>query len=416
MKKETVDVLIIGAGPSGAVAAGILAKSGVNFKIVEKEKFPRFVIGESLLPRSMEHFEEAGLLDDLMKQGFEKKIGARFLRGKDVCWFKFKDKFTDGWDWTWQVPRADFDKTLTDSLQRQGIKIDFETRVEKVTFDGTDSVSLLTDKDGNQTEVHAKFIIDASGYGRVLPEIEELNIPSILAPKTSMFVHVKDTRKPEGIEGPTITFDVLELEHWFWMIPFSNGITSLGLVAPSEYFQATENDNQEEVFRNIIQRSDYYRDRFEGVEFVFEPKKIIGYSKSVKKLYGNGYVLTGNSSEFLDPVFSSGVCFATESGSTAARLIARQLKGEKVDWEKEYAEHIAWGVDVFRSYILDWYSGDLQEFFFHKEENPDVRRKVCSVLAGYVWDKENPFVLKHNRAVKAIANMIREEKKSKLSQ
>ncbi|MGM5631296.1 NAD(P)/FAD-dependent oxidoreductase [Apibacter raozihei] len=412
MKKETVDVLIIGAGPSGAVSAGILAKNGINFKIVDKERFPRFVIGESLLPRSMEHFEEAGLLDDLMKYGFEKKIGARFLRGEDVCWFKFNDKFTDGWDWTWQIPRAEFDKAITDSLESKGIKIDFETKVESITFNGSESLSVISDAQGNKTEVHAKFIIDASGYGRVLPEIENLEAPSVLAPKTSMFVHVKDSNKPEGIEGPTITFDVLELEHWFWMIPFSNGITSLGLVAPSDYFPKNDSYDKESFFRDIIRRSSYYKDRFEDVEFVFEPKQIIGYSKSVKKLYGNGYVLTGNSSEFLDPVFSSGVCFATESGSLAAKLISKQLKGDVVDWEKEYSEYIAWGVDVFRSYIQDWYSGDLQEFFFHKEENPEVRRKVCSVLAGYVWDKNNPFVSKHNRAVKAIANMIREGKNS----
>ena len=126
----------------------------------------------------------------------------------------------------------------------------------------------------------------------------------------------------------------------------------------------------------------------------------------MKKLYGPGYALTGNSAEFLDPVFSSGVCFASESGSLSAKLAMRQLAGEQVDWEHEYEEYMLWGVSVFRSYIRDWYSGDLQKFIFHPEVNEDVRRKVCSVLAGYVWDKDNPFVKKHDRAVRAVTHLL----------
>src|SRR5690606_6553696 len=165
---------------------------------------------------------------------------------------------------------------------------------------------------------------------------------------------------------------------WFWVIPFSDGRSSLGLVCPAEHLEAIDKGNPTDTFRGIIQESEYYKERFDGLDFLFEPKKIVAYSKAVKKLYGPGYALTGNSAEFLDPVFSSGVCFASESGATAAKLIARQLRGEQVDWQTEYEDHMMYGVNVFRSYIRDWYSGDLQKFFFHKEVNEDVRRKVCS--------------------------------------
>src|SRR5690606_280815 len=156
----------------------------------------------------------------------------------------------------------------------------------------------------------------------------------------------------------------------------------------------------------IIEQSDYYRERFKGTEFLFEPKKMIAYSSAVKKFYGPGFALTGNSAEFLDPVFSSGVCFATESGALAAKLAIRQLRGEKVDWETDYEKYIMYGVNVFRSYVKTWYTGELQKLFFHPEVNQDVRRKICAVLAGYVWDKENPFVSKHDRAVQAIAHVL----------
>lgn len=406
MISEHVDVLIIGAGPSGAVAAAILHQRGIKLKVVEKNHFPRFVIGESLIPRCMDHFDEAGFIDEVEAKGFQKKFGARFLRGDDVCWFDFSQKFSDGWDWTWQLPRADFDKTLTDILQRRGVNIDFGTTVEQVTFNGTDSLTTVSDEAGNRREIQARFLIDCSGYGRVLPRLLGLDTPSSFPPMAATFVHVDDRKRPAGIEGSLITFDVLEQQVWFWVIPFSDGRSSLGLVCPKEYLESIDQGNPTATFQHIIQQSAYYRQRFEGLEFLFEPKQIVSYAKAVKKLYGTGFALTGNSAEFLDPVFSSGVCFATESGALAAKLAVKQLYGEHVDWEHEYEEHMLWGINVFRSYIRDWYSGDLQKFFFHKEVNEDVRRKVCSVLAGYVWDKENPFVKKHDRAVRAVTHLL----------
>lgn len=402
MKSENVDVLIIGAGPSGAVAASILHQKGLKIKVVEKEKFPRFVIGESLIPRCMDNFDEARFIEGILEKNFEKKFGARFLRGDEVCNFDFSQKFTEGWDWTWQLPRAEFDKTLTDILQSRGVEIEFETTVEKVVFDGTDSLTTVSNAEGKK-EIHAKFIIDSSGYGRVLPRLLDLDAPSSLEPMAAIFVHLNDVRRPKGVEGTQITFDVLTQRNWFWVIPFSDERSSLGLVAPKEYLESIDTGNNTETFRNIILQSDYYRERFEDLNFLFEPKKIVAYSSAVKKLYGPGFALTGNSAEFLDPVFSSGVCFATESGATAAKLIARQLGGESVDWETEYEKYIMYGVSVFRSYVKTWYTGELQKLFFHPEVNEDIRRKICAVLAGYVWDKENPFVSKHERAVQALA-------------
>ena len=129
-------------------------------------------------------------------------------------------------------------------------------------------------------------------------------------------------------------------------------------------------------------------------------------------MFGDGYVLTGNSTEFLDPVFSSGVCFATESSLKAAKLAIRELEGETVDWQTEYEDYMKYGIDVFTTYVKEWYTGNLQELFFHQPENPDVKQKICAVLAGYVWNKENPFVNKHNSVIRNMAyliNMVKEK-------
>lgn len=408
MMNENVDVLIIGAGPSGSVAAGYLHGQGFSIKVVEKNKFPRFVIGESLLPRCMHHFEEVGLLDDLKAKGFEIKGGARFLRGDSVCNFDFSKKHTQGWDWTWQVPRADFDKTLTDTLEAKGVDIAFEKEVIGVDFEGSISTTTIKDINGTLSTVTAKYIIDSSGFGRVLPRLLNLDAPSQIPKHSSIFTHVKETNRPEGKEGTIITFDIVSLETWLWVIPFSNGTTSIGYVGPTEYLESFEGDNTQKLLQ-MMKLSDYYFDRFDGLEYEFEPRMIKNIAKSVKQMYGDGYVLTGNSAEFLDPVFSSGVTFATESAITAAKLIARDLNNESVDWEVEYSDYIKSGVKVFSTYVKEWYTGNLQTIFFHEKGNPEIKRQICAVLAGYVWDETNPFVKNHHRLVKTVAHIANME-------
>ncbi len=406
MNSTHIDVLIIGAGPSGCVAASYLHKQGFNIKVVEKNIFPRFVIGESLLPRCMDHFEEVGLLDCLKKQNFEIKAGARFLKNDVVCDFDFSKKHTQGWDWTWQVPRADFDHTLTMELEKMGVDIGFEQEVVNVQIneDGT-SVTTIKDKDGINSEIHAKYIIDSSGFGRVLPRLLDLDKPSALPKHSSIFTHVRETKRPKGREGTLITFDVVTDDVWLWVIPFSNGVTSIGFVGPSEILESYEGTSSEKL-KEMMKISSYYYDRFDGEEYLFNPIEIKNYSKSVKQLYGKGYTLTGNSAEFLDPVFSSGVTFATESGLLSAKLITKELRGETVDWEKDYSDYIKDGVNVFATYVKEWYTGNLQKIFFHRPENPEIKKQICAVLAGYVWDKSNPFVKNHNRLVKTVARVI----------
>ncbi|MGJ1517121.1 NAD(P)/FAD-dependent oxidoreductase [Sphingobacterium siyangense] len=381
MNVEQVDILIIGAGPSGSVAAGYLQKQGARVKVVEKSQFPRIVVGESLIPRVMDHFDEAGLFDALDAQGFEKKFGARFIRGKEVCIFDFSDKFSEGWDWTWQIPRADFDQEMANELMRKGVDLSFGTEVTDVQFDGAKSITTVCDSQGVETKIEANFLIDCSGYGRVLPRMLNLDQPSRLSPHSAIFSHVNDVNRPLGQEGSLISFDILETQVWLWVIPFSNGNTSVGIVGPTSFIESLGEDTTTALNR-AIQLSDYYVKRFGDVPFVFEPRKLSNYSTAVSKMYGPGYALTGNSSEFLDPVFSSGVCFATESGILAAKLALRQIQGETVDWQSEFEDYMKDGIAVFTTYIQEWYTGNLQELFYHQPENPEVKRSICSILVG----------------------------------
>lgn len=405
MKTDQVDVLVIGAGPSGTVAASIINKAGFKVKIVEKMKFPRFVIGESLLPRCMEALEEAGFLEAVKEKGFQEKFGAKFVKNGKVCDYFFADQFTKGWSWTWQVPRAEFDMKLADTCEKMGIPVSYETTVTGIEFNGSDSVTTVEDIHGNRSQIAAKFIVDGSGYGRVIPRLFNMDKPSNLPPRKTLFTHVVDTKRTMDDEPNRITIIVHKKGIWIWVIPFSNGKTSVGFVGEPEFFKSTEGSHEEQM-RSLLATEPYLSERMKDVEFVFEPKVLESWSTTTSKFYGDGFVLTGNVTEFLDPVFSSGVTLATVSSQMAAHLVIKKLNGEAVDWEAGYTQPMMQGVNTFRSYVMAWYEGTLDTIFFADNQVAEIKSMICSVLAGYVWDTNNPYVKDHRTALQKLAKLI----------
>ena len=408
MSVEKIDVLVIGAGPAGTVAASIVHQAGFKVKIIEKQRFPRFVIGESLLPRCMEALTEAGFMDALKEKGFQEKFGAKFVKNGKICDYFFADQFTPGWNWTWQVPRADFDKTLADTVEKMGVPIFYETAVTGITFNGSDSVTTIKDIEGNISEIEARFIIDGSGYGRVIPRLFNLDKPSNLAPRKALFTHTVDLNRSMDEEPNRITIVVHKPGVWVWVIPFSNGVTSVGFVGDPDFFKLLE-DDAEKMLRELIAAEPYLADRLKGVDFLFDPRILESWSTTTEKFYGDGFVLTGNVTEFLDPIFSSGVTLATVSSQKAANLVIRTLKGEDVNWEEDYTKYLLQGINTFRSYVTAWYEGTLDTIFFAEKQNNRVKKMICSVLAGYVWDLNNPFVKNHEVALQKLARTIQLE-------
>ena len=403
---KTVDVVVIGAGPAGTVAASYLVKQGYKVTILEKEKFPRFQIGESLLPCCMEHLGESGLLEAVEPLGFQKKTGAAFMRGEKRCEFYFSEQFTKGWTWTWQVKRADFDQKLAEAASAKGVDVNFECEVIQVECSKDKQRIEYKDIQGNIHRIESKFIIDSSGYGRVLPRLFDLSKPSASTPRGAVFSHWQDINRSEEASNNIFVHSFDNNRSWLWAIPFSDGTTSVGVVGDKE--KITEfSENNGEKYKDFIRNFEDLQGRFENSELKFEPRNILGYSIGVKKMFGEGFVLSGNSTEFLDPIFSSGVTFATASGLLSAKMTHRHLQGEIIDWKTQYEDVVQKGIDVFRSYVSGWYNGDFQTILFAKEIDNVFKNQICSVLAGYVWDQSNPFVKKHDTILGTLAKVIR---------
>lgn len=411
MDTEKIDVLVIGAGPSGTVAASIINKAGYKVKIVEKEQFPRFVIGESLLPRCMEALDEAGFLPALKAQGFQEKFGAKFINSKkEIMDFNFSDQYTKGWTWTWQVKRADFDHTLAKEVEKMGVPVEYKTAVTKIEFNGADSITTVSTPDGNSKNIQARFIVDGSGYGRVIPRMFNMERPSDLPSRKALFTHIRDTRRTDYEEPNRILIADHQPGVWIWCIPFSDGTTSVGVVSDPKFFEDFPGSPEEQLCA-IIATDVNIKERFDGCEFLFEPRVLQSWSATCDKFFGDGFVLTGNVTEFLDPVFSSGVTLAVSSSQIAANLVVKQLNGEAVDWQAEYMDKMMTGVNAFRTYVMAWYDGSLQKIFFNEDRPHDNVVKICSVLAGYVWDESNPFVKDSQNMVNRLTRMIDLNKK-----
>ena len=390
---EHFDVAVIGAGPSGAVSSALLTQSGYNVLVLEKSHFPRFSIGESLLPQSMVFLEQAKMLDAVQNAGFQYKNGAAFFRRGDSATFDFREKFTPGWGTTFQVQRGDFDKILADESKRQGSDIRYGQTV--VAFEKKNDVVVLdVENDSNEhLRISAELVLDASGFGRVLPRLLGLDKPSTMPPRVSVFTHIQDNIKPRQHDRDKILIGVHSenQEVWSWLIPFSNGRASVGVVMP-EHVATAENTSPDSLLHTCIKGFSRLPSLLEKAEFDTEVRQISGYSSDVTRLHGNGFALLGNAGEFLDPVFSSGVTIALMSAKLAADVADRELRGQQPDWEKEFAAPLQLGVNTFRGFVQAWYDGRLQDIIFSQNKTQPIQEMICAILAGYAWDAENPYV------------------------
>jgi flavin-dependent dehydrogenase len=376
--------------------------------VLEKQHFPRFVIGESLLPHCMEFIEAAGFGDAVRAEpSFQLKNGAAFTWGGRYTYFDFTDKFSSGPGTTFQVRRALFDKVLIDEAAAQGVDVRFGHGVAAFDNSGAEA-RLRIEADDGAYELSAGFVLDASGYGRVLPRLLDLETPSELPPRLAHFTHIVD-----NISSPTFDRDkILITTHpqhrdvWLWTIPFGDNHCSIGVVGTPDKLAGDSETVLKKFALECPMLAEVLADAVWENEFPF--RSIQGYSANVKSLHGRHFALLGNAAEFLDPVFSSGVTIAMHSAKLAADLLVKQFNGEAADWQREFAEPLMVGVNTFRTYVNGWYDGRFQDVIYADNRNADISRMLSSILAGYAWDTENPYVEKSERRLNALAELVGE--------
>ncbi|KPH95938.1 FAD-dependent oxidoreductase [Pseudoalteromonas porphyrae] len=408
MTSTDFDVTIIGAGPSGTVAACLLMQHGLSVCLIERDEFPRFSIGESLLPQSMDYLRQANMLDALLdnadKLGFQFKNGAAFYRSGHHTNFNFEEKFSEGPGTTYQVKRAEFDNLLAEEAIKQGATIRFGQNVTNFTADDSGTCLDVVDlKTQQQSKITARFTLDGSGFGRVLPRLLDLEEPSELSPRKAIFTHFKDNIDCPKFDRNKILITVHpEIpDIWYWLIPFGDSTVSVGVVGETAQIEKPD-QSLEQTLLNFIHEDDNLSTLLADAEIIAQVRTIGGYSANVKHLHGDKFALLGNAGEFLDPVFSSGVTIALRSAVQASELVVKQLQGEDVDWQNEYEVPLREGITVFKYFVNSWYDTSLQSVIFFADGQPDVKAMICSILAGYAWDKTNPFVKNTARGLRIL--------------
>ncbi|MGV6989158.1 NAD(P)/FAD-dependent oxidoreductase [Testudinibacter sp. P80/BLE/0925] len=408
MKTIQTDVAIIGAGPSGSVAAALLCQKGYKVIVLERQQFPRFSIGESLLPHCMELIKKAGMLDAVNAANFQHKNGAAFTWGNRYTYFDFSDKFTAGPGTTYQVQRGIFDKILIDEAEKQGVQVYYQhTVLTAETNDERAKVLVRNDNSGETLNIEAKFLLDASGYGRVLARLFDLETPSSLPVRHAHFTHIEDNIGDSNFDRNKILICThpTQRDVWLWFIPFSNGRCSIGVVSEPHNFTHIPEQTAEAILRRYASEIPMLNRLIRNAKWDTPFNTLQGYSANVKSLYGERWALLGNASEFLDPVFSSGVTVAMHSADLAVNALDKQLRGENVNWQTEFVDPLMIGINAFRTYVFGWYDNTFQDVIYERNPDPKIRAMLSSILAGYAWDSDNPYVAKSERRLTALAEI-----------
>lgn len=403
---ESTDIAIIGAGPAGSSAAAKLRDLGWRVTVIERSHFPRFSIGESLLPQCMDLLAEANLLDAVKAEGFQVKSGVGFVEDDKYGQFDFADQHTDGWDWTWHVVRARFDEILANQAAERGADVRFGESIEDVDFSTPGAPAIhVVKEDGERYRLDARFIFDASGFGRVLPRMLELDRPVDDPPRGAIFTHVEDRISYPCFKRDNILVSIHpeRPDVWHWLIPFSNGRSSMGVVGNPEFLESQPGEPLEKL-QALTAADPWMGEILKDSVYDYPVRQLSKYAVGVSRLHGQDFALLGNAGEFIDPIFSSGVTVAFKSAMLATDLVDRQLHGQSVDWHSEFDVPIREGVRVFRSFVDAWYDNKLKHVFFQKNPPARIRSMLGSVLAGYVWDQSNPFNNRPEKRVRALCD------------
>ena len=390
MDSQDFDVVVIGAGPAGCTAAALVAESGRSVLLVEREKFPRFHVGESLMPEVFWPLQRLGLVDRMKQSRFTRKHSVQFVthNGKESDPFFFQEHDDRESSLTWQVERADFDKMLFDRAAELGAECVDETRVADVNFDENKICTGITlrGKLGETKTITSRVVMDGSGQQSLIANKLGLKQIEPHLKKSAMWGYWKNAvRDPGDNAGATIILHTQSKDSWFWFIPLSNGMTSIGCVGDNDYLlkRATATD---ETYRDEISICPGLLPRLENATQVGKTHVAKEYSYRTSQHSGQGWVLIGDAFGFIDPIYSSGVYFAMTTGQRAADAVIAGFEGNDLSGTQlgNWCEDFKHGSKWVRKLVEAFY---IKEFSFggFMRDNPQFRGHLTDLLIGRIF-------------------------------